>query len=414
MLLRGSPGGRVTATLPGMAKLGWIGSVALAVGASAGAAALQFGLGYGLGIISWSPMIATGPQTPDSVWLSSLAWTTWIAATSTVVGAISADRRSAGEVGSAPPRLGVDGGDPGAPGLFATAIWRVLLAVSGAVGALLSVALVLVPAHTAARPDTSTPQLIAAGYAVVGIIVGILVAVAALIARAGAANVIMTGAWIWLLAIASVIDGVAMGRGLGTAPLGVFPFHQHDDNSTWSFPSAALILGAALLIGIVVAWIGARRGDHRVGVSLSGGFGPLIVMVAYILTTPDLVGIDKSHVSAFILAPYALITGVAGSVLLVAGLSAWSTAQAAPKPITGETTTAVGRARPQFAKPAPFPRRETAKPDTDVTIPIAVPSPPAEPTSPITKPVAVPALADSDAPTSIGTARPPTSKRTRR
>ena len=68
-----------------MAKLGWIGSVALAAGASAGAAAAQFGLGYGLGVISWSPVAATGRETPDGVWLSSLSWTLWIAAISTMM-----------------------------------------------------------------------------------------------------------------------------------------------------------------------------------------------------------------------------------------------------------------------------------------------------------------------------------------
>ncbi|HEY9484212.1 MAG TPA: hypothetical protein VIR00_14745, partial [Micromonosporaceae bacterium] len=83
-----------------MAKLGWTSSVGLAVGTAAGAAAAQFGLGYGLGIISWMPGQS---GTSDEVWLASLAWTTFIAATSTVTGAVWADRRSAGEIG-APPR----------------------------------------------------------------------------------------------------------------------------------------------------------------------------------------------------------------------------------------------------------------------------------------------------------------------
>ena len=82
----GSPSLPLASTLPGMAKLGWTSSVGLAVGTAAGAAAAQFGLGYGLGIISWVP----GPSgTPDEVWLASLAWATFIAATSTVTGAIS-------------------------------------------------------------------------------------------------------------------------------------------------------------------------------------------------------------------------------------------------------------------------------------------------------------------------------------
>ena len=128
----------------------------------------------------------------------SLAWTLWIAASSTVIGAISADRRSLGDIGAAPPRGSAN------PTVLATAIWRALLAVSSAVGALLSVALVLTPAQLAGRTDTNAPELIASGYAVVGILAGIVVAVAALAARAAAANVIATAAWIWVLAAASL------------------------------------------------------------------------------------------------------------------------------------------------------------------------------------------------------------------
>src|SRR2546423_6604573 len=84
-----------------MATRGWGGSIALAVGGAAGMAAAQLGVVYGLGIMAWTG--ATDPA-GESAWLASLAWTTWIAATSTVVGAVVADRLSAGGPGSAPPR----------------------------------------------------------------------------------------------------------------------------------------------------------------------------------------------------------------------------------------------------------------------------------------------------------------------
>ncbi len=307
---------------PRMAKLGWIGSVGLAVGASAGAAAAQFGLGYGLGIISWSPSLTDGPTTPDNVWLSSLAWTLWIAATSTVVGAICADRMSAGEIGAAPPRPSTDQGDPTPPSGLASSMWRALLAFSAAVGASLSIALVLVPARAALRSDTATPQLIAVGYAAVGIIVGILIAVGALVARAAATNVLVTASWLWLLAIATVIDGVVVGRGLGTAPLGVWPFGGDTYfRSTFSLPGALLMLGVALVIGVGAAWRAAVRGDSRIGTSLSGALGPLLVAIAYFLTVPRLVGLDDPQFSAYLLAPYALIAGLTGSVLFVAVLA---------------------------------------------------------------------------------------------
>lgn len=326
--LDGSPGRVVPRTLPGMAKHGWIASVALSVGAAAGAAAAQFGLGYGLGILSWSP----GPGetgTTDSAWLASLAWTTWIAATSTVLGAILADRRSEGEIGAAPPRpVGVDGDrrlTP--PGVVATASWRALLSVAAAVGAALSVALVLVPAREAVRADTSSPQVIAAGYAIVGVVLGIVMAVCALTARAAAANAVWSAGWLWLLAIAAVIDGVIVGRGLHTEPLSVWPFGS--DNyirETWSIEGAALMLGAAFLIGAGAAWQASRRGDSQVGIVLSGGLGPMLVVVAYFATAPSSVGVRNAQqaaqqFSAYLVSPFAVLAGIGGSVLLVAVLT---------------------------------------------------------------------------------------------
>jgi hypothetical protein len=308
-----------------MAKLGWIGSVALAAGASAGAAAAQFGLGYGLGVISWSPVAATGRETPDAVWLSSLSWTLWIAAISTIVGAICADRRSGGELGAAPPRPGSDIDEQSQ---FATTIWRLLLAVAAAVGALLSVALVLVPARAAVRFDTGTPQLIAAGYAVVGITVGIIVSIYALVVRAGSINVIATAIWIWALAAAAVVEGVIVGRGLGTAPLDVWPTGG-SNTSSWTWPVVLIVVGMAFLIGVGSAWLAARRGSGPFSVGAAGAAGPIIVVVAYLLTQPKLVGVD-ARVSAYILVLYALIAGIGGSALLSALWSARLNRRATP------------------------------------------------------------------------------------
>jgi hypothetical protein len=294
------------ATLPRMAVRGWGGSIAAAVGIAAGAGAAQLGLGYGLGIIAWLPS-STGSN--EAAWVASLAWATWIAATSTVIGAICADRfSSAASL--------VDSRD-----LLASGLWRVALAVAAAVGALVTVALVAVPARDAARADTFTPQTIAAGYAAIGVIVGLLVAVWAVVSRAVAANVIATVSWLWLLAVVAVIDGVASGRGLATAQLGVWQLTS-DAERFWFrniyLPGAALTLGSALLIGALAAWPAARRADSRVGTAVSGGIGPLLVAAAYILAAPTLVGIRAEQLSAHLLAPYAVIAGLAGSVLVTA------------------------------------------------------------------------------------------------
>lgn len=290
-----------------MAVRGWKGSVATAIGSAAGAAAAQLGLGYGLGIIAWLPATdAAG----EAAWVASLAWAAWIAATSTVIGVICADRLGS----SQQERSGVDSS-------FATGLWRVALAVAAAVGGLVTVALVAVPAREASRADTFSPQTIAAGYAVVGVILGLLVAVWATATRAVAANVLATTSWLWLLAIVAVIDGVATGDGLGTAQLGVWQMTS-DDGTYWVrniyLPGAALSLGSALVIGALAAWPAARRGDGRVGTAVSGGIGPLLVAAAYILAAPRLVGVRAEQLSAHLIAPYAVIAGLAGSVLMTA------------------------------------------------------------------------------------------------
>jgi hypothetical protein len=295
----------VDATLPRMAVRGWGGTVAAAIGIAAGVGAAQLGLGYGLGIIAWLP---SNGATGEAAWVASLAWATWIAATSTVVGAISAYRLST-------PRSTVD------EGRAATGLWRVALAAAAAVGALVTVALVAVPAREATRADTFTPQTIAAGYAAIGVIVGLLVAVWSAASRAVAANVIATMSWMWLLAVVAVIDGVASGQGLGAAQLGVWQMTSDGDQFWFRniyLPGAALALGSAVVIGALAAWPAARRSDGRVGAAVSGGVGPLMVASAYFLAAPTLVGVRAEQLSAHLLAPYAVIAGLAGSVLVTA------------------------------------------------------------------------------------------------
>jgi hypothetical protein len=297
-----------------MATRGWGGSIALAVGVAAGGAAAQLGVGYGLGVLVWTPDVDV---TGQSGWLASLAWTTWIAATSTIIGAVVADRLSAGEVGAAPTRRStVD--SPSVPGMIATTAWRLVIALSAALGGLLTVPLVAIPARAAHRPETPAPQMIAGGYAIVGVAVGLLIAVAALSARAIAANVAATAGWLWALAIASVVNGVAIGEGLTSAQLGVWRFgNQYFLQRIFSLPGAALMMGGALLIGALAAWPAGRRGDNRVGVAVSGAFGPLVVAAAYFLAAPKLVGVQADEqLSAYLIAPYAVIAGLAGSVLL--------------------------------------------------------------------------------------------------
>jgi hypothetical protein len=305
-----------------MAVRGWAGSVAAAVGIAAAVGAAQLGLGYGLNIISFAP----GPdgQLPAERWVAGLTWATWIAATSTIVGAVVAAR-----LGShAAPVAGRASTPPGpatGPGLatslgptdrVTTLLWRLVLATAAALGAAATVALVAVPARLANLAEVSSPQTVAAGYAALGVVTSLLVAAGALAARAVAANILTTAGWLWLLAVVAVTDGVLAGQDPARVPLA---FWELTADGPWfrsvRLPDAGLALAAALLIGILAALPAARRGDPPVGVVISGAAGPLVLAAAYLLTQPDLVVADAVDLSRQLVAPYLVLAGLLGSLL---------------------------------------------------------------------------------------------------
>ncbi|MFE9689899.1 hypothetical protein [Micromonospora sp. NPDC005806] len=284
-----------------MARRGWGGSIATALGVAAGAAAAQLGFGYGLGIINWAP---AGDAPGEAAWVASLVWATWISATSVVAGAVCAHRLR---------------GDDDEP---ARTLRHLGLAVAAGVGALITVLLVAVPARAARVPDTFSPQTVAAGYAAVGLLIGLLLAIWALHSRAAASNLVATTGWLWLLAVVSVVDGVRSGRGLGTAQLGIWQISA-DSERYWIrdyfyWPGALLALGSAVVIGALAARRTARTLERRVGAAASGAAGPILVALAYLLAVPRLAAISPEQVSAHLIAPYAVIAGIGGSALVAA------------------------------------------------------------------------------------------------
>jgi hypothetical protein len=280
-----------------MAEKGWTSRMATAAGAAAGTGAAQLGLGYGLGVIVW-PVVAT-PD--DSAWLGSLGWATWITASATVFGAVIASRLGGG--------LPTRSGGP----------WRLALATSAAIGALVVVALIALPARSAVRVDTFSPQVIAGGYALLGLVLGLIVAYWAVTCRPVAANLIGTAVWLWALAIAAIVVELTLHRSSATY-LTSWQFAEAVDGvryGTIYWPSGLLTLAAAFLVGIITASPAARRGDLGVGAATSGAAGPLLVAVAFLALAPRLTGSVGPLESAYLLAPYAVLAGLAGSVLAV-------------------------------------------------------------------------------------------------
>ena len=270
-----------------------------AVGISALAGAAQLGTGYGLGIFSWLPTVR---GVDEAAWLASLAWTVWISATSVVAGTLAAERVALPTVAMPP---------------VSRVLWRSVLSLAAAFGGLIVGALTALPARVAQPASTSAPHLIVGGYAIAGVLVGLFVALAAVNARPIAANVLVTVAWMWLLAVVARVDTLA-GRGEVTvAQLGVW---QVTSGGPWFhsiyLPGAALATGSAVLIGAFAAWPAAHRGAGLTAIALSGAAGPAMVAAAYLLAAPVLEDVRPEQLSAHLVAPYAVLAGLIGSVLV--------------------------------------------------------------------------------------------------
>jgi hypothetical protein len=327
-----------------MAARSWAGTTVTAIGVAAGAGAAQLGVGYGLGIITWLSALPPQQQSDARIaWLASLAWVVWVAASSTVLGAVVAHSLAGRGEGS------------DRSGLFVST-WRVTLALAAAVGALVTVPLVAVPARAAESEQNFAPEWTAAGYVVVGVCLGLVLAIAALSSRAIAANVVGSVAYLWLLAVLGVAGALRQGGRPPLAQLAIWEFSTGPRVRGFYVPGVLLMLATAFVIGLLAAWPAARRGDNRVGVAISGAAGPLLVAGAYLLAAPQFAGephVDVSQWSAYLFAPYAVIAGLAGSVLAAAVGPPQPRAPKAP-----ETPAA-----PEPAEPAEVTRDLAATPD---------------------------------------------------
>lgn len=332
---------RLRATLPRMAERGWGGAVATATGVAAAAGAAQLGLAYGLDIISWQP---TGQVLAEPAWVASLAWAVWIAATSTIAGAIIADRLRGAPAAAA---------DPGPRADWVTRVlWRLVLAVAAALGALLAVALIAVPARAVELADGSAPQAIAAGYTICGLVVGLALGVAALTARAVAANLIATGIWLWLFGVIAVINGVSSGGEWSRVPLAFWDFTPSEPwFRNFLLPDAAPAVAAALVAGALAALPAARRGDRAAGVATSGAAGPLVLAAAYLLAQPNLVGATAEDLSRHLVIPFIALAGLAGSLLVSAIQPPRPTAEPAPAEVAPVSTPPAATVPPPVIPP---------------------------------------------------------------
>jgi hypothetical protein len=276
----------------------------MAVFAAATAATAQAGLGYGLGILSWAPTADIGDQarTSPGAWSAALVWTAPIATSSVIIGAVAGDRA----------------GGPSSRGAVIRGLRRLTLALAAAVGGTVVVALVLIPTTQALVTGTNNPQLRAVEYAGGGLVLGIVVAVMATTSRAIAANVFATTTWLWLVAVVAVIHRALVGRPPSYVSPGVWKFTAN--GPVWHvvyLPGVLLMLGSGLLSGGLAAFPAAGRGAARLGVVISGGVGPMLLAVPCLFAAPDPTA-PFEQLSAYDTAPYMVLAGLIGSILVAA------------------------------------------------------------------------------------------------
>lgn len=279
-----------------MARPRWLRSFLGAVVGAAVAAAAQLGLGFRFNVITFSVA-----EAGHGAWLSGLAWVVWIAATSVTVGVVIG-RRLCGRADL---------------GRFVGVTWRLVLAFAASLGALAgALPLVFVLARRVTLTGNHAPELLASVYATAGVVAGLVAALLAVAARAIATNVLASAVWLWALGVVAFLN--APPDEPGAAQLAIWRFT--DEGPIWrSFyvPGALLLLGASLLVGGLAAFPAAVRGDGLLGVAVSGGVGPALVLVAYELTRPTAAA-SFDQLSAAAVAPFMVGAGMIGSVLVAA------------------------------------------------------------------------------------------------
>ena len=179
----------------------WVKPLGTTLGVAAAAAAAQLGIAYGIAILLWAKDFSDPGQ---GAWAGNLTWVCWLAATSVVMGVA---------IG---PRVAPAGLPRSLVAQFATV-------ATAAVGALVTVPLVGIPARYAGAAGGDSPATTAVRIALVGVLLGAVVAVGVLLGRPLEWNTLVTTGLLWLLALAFVATGAAVAQRQRTWPFGTAP-----------------------------------------------------------------------------------------------------------------------------------------------------------------------------------------------
>lgn len=276
-----------------MSMRAWARPLGVTLGVSAGAGAAQLGIAYGIAILLWAKDFA---DPGGGAWAGNLTWVCWLAAGSVVLGVVIG-RRLAPVTGSARP-------------VFA----QLATVISAAIGALVTVPLVDIPARYAEVATDSTPGATASRIALVGVLLGAVVSFGVLLGRPLEWNTLVTTGLLWVVGFGSVLVSLSRGAPPDSVRLAVW---RYAESPGWLAVMVPMLV-EALAVGAGLAWLAKRRGHSRVAVAVCGAPGPLVVAVAYLVAGPGTRPETSEQFLPYLAAPYAVLTGLLGSLLVVA------------------------------------------------------------------------------------------------
>jgi hypothetical protein len=374
----------------------WSRVLGTSLGVAALAGAGQLGIAYGFGLVRFARSFPS-----DGLWSAQLTWVVWFAALASLAGA-AAGARTAGRY-QLVRQLGR----------------RIIVAGAAGLGALVVVPLTALPADSAELVGRAgaVPSLDAALAAGLGMVVGVLAAVAVLSVRLVAVSVTLLVAGVWLVALVSVAPSLAPTADLPEVRLGVLDLPALGGGSTIAVLSAPIL---TLLVCGAVAAAARSRGLPPLPTAVASTAAPGLLALVYLVGSP---GTGDRAVQA---APYAgALIAVAGGLLVSLGVGVVRGAARAggalpdPEPAPaawpepprpGLPDPAASPPRPALPDPAASPPRP-ALPDPAASPPRpALPDPAASPPRPAL-PDPAPTPPELPRPVDPEPAQPPTSRR---
>ena len=263
----------------------WFRMIVSAAVVAAVVVAAQLGAGEALGILQWA-----GPH-DDRAWITLLTWVAFSYAVAVLAGALIGR-------GAARRRRGRDG--------FGTRVAASLVAAAGAAAV---IGLAWLPAREIRPPVNANPGLVISITAGAGVLVGMVLALLALAARAAAAGLLTTVSWVWLLAVAAAVVGLTTGEPYPVPRVGMPDAPSLIPPSDWTGPW--MIVVAAAVLGLAVAGAARWRGASRLSVGFSGFGGPALVAAAYLIAGPG-----EGQGGAYLAALLAIAAGLAASAMV--------------------------------------------------------------------------------------------------